>query len=198
MPRRFVLLDRDGTLNVERSYLADADQLELLPGVVDGLQRLQTLGLGLVVVTNQSGIGRGLITMTQLAEIHRRLHRLLAAEGIVLDGIYLCPHAPGMRCFCRKPAPGLALQAARDFSFSPGESFVIGDKPCDIQLGQQVGATTLLVRTGYGAATAGNWPGGSADEGSAPPDHVVENLRDAAEVIARHLLVVPAAVRPAA
>ncbi|MCY2963569.1 MAG: HAD family hydrolase [Planctomycetota bacterium] len=187
MGRRFVLLDRDGTLNVERNYLADADQLELLPGVVAGLTRLQELGCGLVVITNQSGVGRGLIAPTQLAGIHRRLHRMLSAVGIVLDGIYVCPHHPETPCHCRKPLTGMATQAARDFGFSLNQSFLIGDKPSDIELGRRVGATTLLVRTGYGAESERDWQRDSGTEAYGAPDCVVDDLLAAAEAIAVRL-----------
>jgi D-glycero-D-manno-heptose 1,7-bisphosphate phosphatase len=150
-PRRFVLLDRDGTITVERNYLSDPDEVELLPQVGAGLRRLAQNGLGLIVVTNQSGIARGYFNEQRLGEIHRRMNQLLAAEGVRLDAIYFCPHSPEENCGCRKPKPGMVEQAAREFGFDPRQTFVIGDKPCDIDLGHAVGATTLLVRTGYGA-----------------------------------------------
>src|SRR5262245_39345312 len=150
-PRRFVLLDRDGTINAERHYLSDPGQLELLPGVAAGLAEMQRLGLGLVVVTNQSGIARGYFSDARLAEIHNRMGALLHSAGVHLDGIYVCPHGPDDGCEGRKPLPGLVTHAAGELGFDPAQAFVIGDKPCDIELGREVGATTLLVRTGYGA-----------------------------------------------
>ncbi len=105
------LLDRDGTIIAERSYLSDPDQVELLPGTVEGLRRLQRMGCGLVVITNQSGIGRGYFTETQLARIHERMKALLAREQVRLDGIYICPHRPEEHCSCRKPEPGLVFAA---------------------------------------------------------------------------------------
>ncbi|HTI52368.1 MAG TPA: HAD family hydrolase [Planctomycetaceae bacterium] len=181
--RRFVLLDRDGTINVERHYLSHPQQLSLLPGAAAGLRTLRELGLGLVVVTNQSGIARGFFDEARLAAIHDRLHELLGGAGVELDGIYFCPHGPDDRCPCRKPREGMALAAARELGFRLEESFMIGDKACDIELGRRIGATTLLVRTGYGAEvelTANTAP-------AAAPDHVVTNLKSAATVIRRIL-----------
>ncbi len=177
--RRFVVLDRDGTINVEREYLSAPEQLELLPGVVHGLRHLRKLGLGLVVITNQSGIGRGYFDWARLDLIHQRLCALLAAEGIQLDGIYVCPHHPSDGCTCRKPQPELLYKAAQEHHFKPGEAFVIGDKIIDIEMGQQVGATTLLVRTGYGAQIA--------EQMAVTWDYVVDDLANAAVVIERLL-----------
>lgn len=173
--RRFVLLDRDGTIIVERRYLSDPEGVELLPGVVSGLRQLSRMGLGLVVITNQSGIGRGFFDETRLALIHQRLYELLAAEQVWLDGIYSCPHIPEDKCSCRKPQTSLLTQAAIHLDFDPQTTFVIGDKPCDVELGQRVGATTFLVRTGYGAQVAA--------EALVTPDYIVDDVREAARVI---------------
>jgi D-glycero-D-manno-heptose 1,7-bisphosphate phosphatase len=173
--RRFVILDRDGTLIVERHYLSDPKQVMLLPGAAEGLRQLRRLGLGLVVVTNQSAIARGLIDAARLNAIHRRVRRLLRSAGIILDGLYWCPHHPDDGCHCRKPGVGLVQQAARELGFDPRRSFVVGDKPCDIDLGQRLGATTLLVRTGYGAQVA--------SEQAVMVDFIVDDLQEAARVI---------------
>jgi len=177
--KRFVVLDRDGTINVEREYLSDPGQLELLPGVASGLRHLRKLGLGLVVITNQSGISRGFFDWACLDLIHQRLCGLLAAEGIQLDGIYVCPHQSSDGCTCRKPQPELLEKSAREHHFKPCEAFVIGDKIIDIELGQQVSATTLLVRTGYGAQVA--------EQMAATWDYAVDDLASAAVVIERLL-----------
>ncbi|HEY7491841.1 MAG TPA: HAD family hydrolase, partial [Candidatus Tectomicrobia bacterium] len=150
-PRRCAIVDRDGTIIVERHYLSDPRGVALLPGAASGLRQLSRMGLGLVVITNQSAIGRGFFDQRQLDCIHQRLCALLAAEGVFLDGIYFCPHTPAEQCMCRKPRPALLKLAAQELGFDPQASFVIGDKACDIELGQAVHATTLLVRTGYGA-----------------------------------------------
>ena len=177
-PPRFVALDRDGTVIVERfRHLAEPDEVELLPGAIEGLKELNVLGLGLVVITNQSAVGRGNLDQDRLEAVHQRLRSLLASGGIQLSGIFVCPHTPDDGCFCRKPRPGLLESAARQFGVSPASSFVIGDKASDIECGRRVGATTVLVRTGYGAQVA--------KEGTATPDYTVNSLVEAAEVIQR-------------
>jgi histidinol-phosphate phosphatase family protein len=177
--RRFAVLDRDGTIIRERCYLSKPDELELLPGAVPGLQKLSGLELGLVILTNQSGVGRKYFDENQLALIHDRLSEMLRANDIQIDGIYYCPHVPEDGCDCRKPKAGLLKLAANDLDFEPHASFVVGDKPCDIDLGKAVGATTFLVRTGYGATYAADL--------SVAADHVVDDLADAANVIERLL-----------
>jgi len=174
--RRFVLLDRDGTVIVERNYLADTALVELLPGAAEGLRNLAAVGFGLVIVTNQSGIGRGYFDWPTLESVHARMQSLLGAEGVRLDGIYVCPHTPDDSCECRKPKRGLVDQAVARLGFDPAESVVVGDKACDIALGSRIGACTVLLRTGYGAETEAS--------GAATPDYVVDGLADAARVIA--------------
>ncbi len=163
----------------ERGHLTAAEQVELLPNALAGLRRLRALNLGLVVVTNQSVIGRGLLDADGLARIHGRLAELLAHGGVRLDGIFICPHPPEAGCECRKPRTALVRRAAAELGFDPAASFVIGDKDCDIDLGRAVGATTLLVRTGYGARHLA--------EGLAKPQLVAEDLMEAAMLI-EHLV----------
>jgi D-glycero-D-manno-heptose 1,7-bisphosphate phosphatase len=173
--RRFVLFDRDGTLIHEKHYLSDTEQVELIDGVANGLRLLRDMGLGLIAVTNQSGIGRGFFDHAQLTRVHDRMVDILRSEDVHLDGIYFCPHLPEEKCSCRKPAPGLIERAAQDFKFDPRECFIVGDKACDIELGQAVHATTFLVRTGYGADVE------RAEE--ANPDYVVDNAGDVVAII---------------
>lgn len=175
--RQFVVLDRDGTIIIERHYLSNPLEIEFLPGAVDGLRQLRALGLGLVVVTNQSAVGQGFFDEAQLDLIHRRLGLLLQAEGIELEGIYFCPHRSDAGCPCRKPKPGLIERAARELDFDLATSFVIGDKPADIEMGRQVGATTFLVRTGYGAEFV--------DDPGARPHYIADDLSAVAELIRR-------------
>ena len=152
MNRRFVLLDRDGTIIVDKHYLHDPDGVELLPMAAEGLRRLQGLGLGLAVLTNQSGIGRGYYDEASVHACNARMVELLAAEGVTLDGVYFCPHEPGAGCDCRKPMPGLMRRAAEELGFDPARAFMVGDKDADMGVGKATGATTILVRTGKGAA----------------------------------------------
>jgi D-glycero-D-manno-heptose 1,7-bisphosphate phosphatase len=175
--RKFVALDRDGTIIIERQYLSAPEQVELLPGAGAGLRAMREAGLGLVVVTNQSAVGRGYFDLARLEAIHDRLRELLAAEGVELAGIYLCPHTPEEGCRCRKPLPTLLEQAARELGFDCRECFVIGDKPSDIEMGRAAGATTLLVRTGYGAE--------HETAGTVAPDHVADDLLQAAAIVER-------------
>jgi D-glycero-D-manno-heptose 1,7-bisphosphate phosphatase len=174
MAKRFVLLDRDGTIIVEKHYLASPDQVALLPNAAAGLRTFSSLGFGLVIVTNQSGIGRGYFTTADADRVHLRLKELLAVESVALDGIYLCPHAPEVGCACRKPEPGLVRRAAADLGFDPSEAIVIGDKPCDIELGKRLHAQTVLVRSGYGVHYPTN---------AVKPDLIANDLLAAAELI---------------
>jgi len=174
-PRRFVMLDRDGTIIVERHHLSDPDGVELIPGAGDALRRLSDLGLGLVVISNQSAVGRGLLDLDGLAEIHRRMEGQLASHGVRLDGIYWCPHHPDDGCPCRKPRTGMVERASSELGFDPADGFLIGDMPADIDLGRAVGATTILVRTGHGTETLAR--------GDAAPDHVTHDLEEAAALI---------------
>ena len=177
MRRRFVMLDRDGTLIYERHYLSDPERVELLPGVAEALSAFRELGLGLVVVTNQSGIGRGFFDAARLDEIHARMNALLAARGVALDGIYVCPHLPADACPCRKPATALVTQAAADLGFDPADGFMIGDTAIDMQLGKRVGAATILVLTGYGERERG--------AAASAADHVASDLLAAVPIVTR-------------
>ncbi len=180
MPKTgYVLLDRDGTINVERHYLSDPDELELLPNAAEGIRRMQSLGLGIAVVTNQSGVGRGYFDEERLAEIHARLIELLAAEGVAVDAIYACCDHPDHAGRRRKPNPGMIEDAVADFGFDPALAFVAGDKACDVDLGKGVGATSFLVRTGYGRETEA--------KRLCEPHHVVDDLVGMAEVVEREL-----------
>jgi D-glycero-D-manno-heptose 1,7-bisphosphate phosphatase len=177
MTGRFVLLDRDGTINVEREYLSDPAGVVLLPNAAAGLRRLRALGFGLIVISNQSGVARGYFKAADVDAVNARLAALLRAEDVVLDGIYICPHAPDAGCACRKPAPGLVLEAARQHGFDPRLAIMIGDKALDIETGRRVGARTVLVRTGYGRAVEA--------QGEPRPDYVADDLLDAASAISR-------------
>jgi D-glycero-D-manno-heptose 1,7-bisphosphate phosphatase len=149
-----VFLDRDGTLIVEKHYLSDPAQVVLETGVVEGLTILREHGHPLVVVSNQSGIGRGKFSAADAGRVNERVAALLREQGIEILAWYLCPHAPDVVCECRKPAPGMALAAARDWNLNLGGSYVVGDKQADLLLADAIGATGILVTTGHGHEAA--------------------------------------------
>ena len=148
--RPAAFLDRDGTVMVEREYLADPAGVELVPGAADALRRLRQAGYALVLVTNQSGIGRGLYTHADFTAVQARLEQELAAAGVTLDGVYFCPHAPDTGCACRKPGTALFLQAAAELGLDLGASVFIGDRLRDVEPAAGLGGRGILVRTGYG------------------------------------------------
>jgi D-glycero-D-manno-heptose 1,7-bisphosphate phosphatase len=174
-----IFLDRDGTIIEEKNYLSDPDQVVLLDGAVAGLRALSRHALPLVVISNQSGIGRGYFSLDQAEAVRVRLEVLLAREGIEMAGWFMCPHAPEALCSCRKPLPGMIEAAAQQLHLAPADSFVIGDKRCDIDLAQAVGAKGILVTTGHGA--------GDADYAQAIDVPVCRDLVEASATVA-HML----------
>ena len=154
--RPAVFLDRDGTILVEKEYLADADHAELIPGAADGLRRLQDAGFALVVISNQSGIARGLYGEAEYRAVDARMKDLLGAHGIEIAASYHCPHHPDFTgvCDCRKPAPGMFHQAIRELGLDAGRSWLVGDRLRDLEPADALGARAVLVRTGYGADEA--------------------------------------------
>lgn len=174
-----VFVDRDGTINREVHHLSDPDQLELLPDAAEGLRELHRAGCTLVVVSNQSPIGRGMFTEARLLEINSRLTEMLKAQGVTIDGWYWCPHAPWEGCDCRKPAPGMFLRARDEMGVILEKSWVVGDRLTDLRAGRQVGARAILVATGYGQSEH------ALPESAACVDYFVPTLREAADVILR-------------
>ena len=142
-----VFLDRDGTLNYDPGYLRVAAELKLLAGVGPSLARLKRAGARLVVVTNQSGVGRGIITLKDLEAIHARLQGLLEQEDAALDAIYFCPHHPDNGCRCRKPNVGMVERAVSELQLDLRRAYLIGDHARDIQLATRVGAKAILIAT---------------------------------------------------
>lgn len=147
-----MFLDRDGTLTEPRHYPSHPDELVLQPDIGLPLRALQHAGFALVVVTNQSGLARGLLDTAALDAMHHRLRALLDRHGVRLDGIYACPHHPDgtvpryrMVCSCRKPAPGMLHQAAHDLDLDLPASWMVGDSSCDIGAGHRAGTCTALV-----------------------------------------------------
>lgn len=156
--QRAVFLDRDGTINVDHGYVFRAEEFEFIPGAPEAIRRLRDAGYLVIVVTNQAGVARGLYDEEDVHELHRHLDRELARYGTAIDAYYYCPHHPEKgrgsylrECACRKPLPGMMLQAAADFSLDLGLSFLVGDKRSDIDAGTAAGCRPILVETGYGA-----------------------------------------------
>ena len=182
-PRRLLFLDRDGTIIVDKGFPRDPDEVELIPGSAAAIRGLRALGLKAVVISNQSGIGRGFLTHEDVARVNARLGELLEAEGAALDGLYYCPHAPGDGCACRKPQRTLLDRAATAFGADLSLSFFVGDKKDDVDAGRNVGATTFLVRTGYGEK--------QVFSDGAGPDYAVADLAEAAATIEKLLTAQP-------
>lgn len=150
MKRRAVFLDRDGVLIHDAHYLTDPKRLKMIPGAARAVRRLRAAGFKAIVVSNQSGVGRGLLSLTRLHAIHRRLRRKLKAGGARLDALYFCPHVPEAHCACRKPKTLLIRRAARRFKLDLKVSWLVGDTTTDMRAAENAGMPGLLVRTGKG------------------------------------------------
>lgn len=147
-----IFLDRDGVICENRpDHVKSWNEFEFLPGVKKSLVSLSRLGLPIIVVTNQAAVGRGLVTAQTVEEIHQRMEAEIVASGGRIDRIIYCPHRPEDGCDCRKPKPGMLLQAAQEMGIDLTESYLIGDAATDIQAGYQVGCRNFLVLTGRGA-----------------------------------------------
>jgi D-glycero-D-manno-heptose 1,7-bisphosphate phosphatase len=144
---RAVFFDRDGTLMEDAHYCGDPALVRVYPGVREALQELREAGWGVFVVSNQSGIGRGLITQAQYQAVQEEFLR----QAGPIDGTYYCPDAPGVPSNCRKPEPGMVLAAAAAHAIDLGASWFVGDKAVDVECGRRAGTRTIQVLTGYGA-----------------------------------------------
>lgn len=175
-------MDRDGTICVLREYLRDPDGMELLEGAAEAISLFNRLGLMTIVVSNQSGIGRGYFTEEVLDAVHERMGRLLEEGDARLDVIYYCVHHPDEKCDCRKPRPGLLHRAEEEFGVDLSRSYMIGDRIADVQTGKVVGAKGILVLTGYGTGELA-----LREKWEVMPDHIVDNLLGAAEWIEKDI-----------
>ena len=148
MPKRndfAAFVDRDGTVCFDKHYLADPSGLELIPTAIDGIRRLNEAEIPVILVTNQSGIGRGYFTEKTLSDIHAKLEGMLLKGSAKVDDIFYCPHLPNSGCSCRKPQPGMLIQAKMRHGFDLTRSFVIGDRMMDVEMAHKVGANGILV-----------------------------------------------------
>ena len=187
MSHRAVFLDRDGTMIEDVGYLDRLERLKLFPYTIDAVRLLNRGGYKVVVVTTQNGIAQGVLTEAFLHEAHAHLSQLCEAAGGKIEGYYYCPHSTHAAveeyrtdCECRKPKPGMILAAARDHSLDVSQSFVIGDRWRDIEMGLAAGTKALLVETGYGRTQMARRPSGI------PPVPVAGTLIEAASWVLRN------------
>ena len=165
-----IFVDRDGTIMEDRDYCSDPKDVKIFPGVPEALRRLKSNGFKLIIITNQSGIGRGLFTVEQYRAVEAEVLRQLGA--VLIDATYFCPDVPGQNSSCRKPAPGMILQAQREHGIDLSRSFFIGDKEIDVECGRNAGVRTIRVQTGFQHDTIGS-----------KADWVAKDLPAAAEII---------------
>lgn len=182
---RAVFVDRDGTLNEDIGYVSTPDELVLYPWAAEAVRLINESGLLTVVITNQSGIARGMYSEETLDAIHSQMIEELASEGARVDAVYYCPHHPEVgdaryriACECRKPGTGMLEKAARELDIDLAKSFVIGDKASDIKLAEKAGARGALVLTGYGRETYEH-----PDRWACAPEIVTETLLEAVKRI---------------
>ncbi len=175
MKKFAVFLDRDGTICEEVNYLSRPEDLRLFPFAADAVKLLHQKGFLVILITNQSGIGRGYFSADMLNIIHEKMERELAENEAKLDAIYFCPHVSEDFCLCRKPKAGMIEQAAEDFEIDLEKSWMIGDKIADVKAGFNAKTKTCLVLTGYGAKESENL--------EIEPDFIAENLLEAIEFI---------------
>ncbi len=169
---RAVFLDRDGVLMEDANYVGNVERVVVIAGAGEALRRLQTAGYRLLVVTNQSGVGRGYFSREAVEQIHAHLNAEFGQAGVRVDRYYVCPHHPEDNCDCRKPKPKSLHDAAREFGLDLTQCFMVGDRPSDIQAGINAGTRTVLVLTGVGRETRAN--------AEARPDHVAADISAAA------------------
>jgi D-glycero-D-manno-heptose 1,7-bisphosphate phosphatase len=185
MHNRAVFLDRDGTINKEVHHLSHVDQFRLLPNTGEAIRWMNAAGFKVVIITNQSVIARGIISEEALVEVHEVMIEKLLAQGARVDAVYYCPHHPTagdgplvISCNCRKPQPGMLLQAAAELNIALEHSFMVGDAVSDLASGHAAGCRTALVRTGHGAKAEKQLIGHSIQ-----PDFVAPDLLEAARWI---------------
>ena len=183
-PGTAVFVDRDGTLNYDNGYVLSPEQLVLFSGVPEAIARLNRLGTMVILVTNQSAIGRGMMTMEDLENIHARLAALIRPYGASIDAIFSCPHRPQDGCGCRKPNTGLIDQAVDRFSLDLSHCYLIGDKPSDLEVAQKVSVPGVLVMTSSYSPKALQ----ARDEGQVAIEYVAETFSQAVAWIEDDLL----------
>ena len=157
-----VFIDRDGTIMEDTDYCSNPRDVRIFPGVVEALQQLRSREFKLIIITNQSGIGRGLFTLEQYRAVESEVLRQLG-DGLI-DATYYCPDAPGQHSICRKPAPGMVVKATRDHQIDLSRSFLIGDKEIDVECAHNAGLRAIRVRTGFQRDATGTMADWIADD----------------------------------
>ena len=177
--KKAVFLDRDGVIIEQVAYLSKPEQVALVPGAVEALRLIHRRGDLAVVISNQSGVGRGYFTAADVDAVHDRIQELLAQSGEKVDEFRYCPHAPDEACSCRKPSPEMILKAAERFGIDVRASLMLGDRMSDLECGVNAGcAKSVLVRTGYGAEQEPK----AREAGFAVADDMLAAVRDFYEV----------------
>ncbi len=181
-----VFLDRDGTVNAEVHFLSSPDKLQLIPRTIPAIRELNDLGVKVFIITNQSGVARGIFPESEVSVVHVALREMLKKENALVDDFFYCPHLPGVvdarynkDCECRKPRPGMIFRAGRALGVDFSKSFVVGDKISDVALGPATGMKAALVRTGFGERDLGKIRDGEV----AAPDFVAGGIGDAVDWI---------------
>ena len=180
-----VFLDRDGTVNAEVHYLSSPDKLQLIPRTSSAIRELNDLGVKVFIITNQSGVARGMFPESAVAVVHQALREMLKKENAVIDGFYYCPHFLGAAdarynkdCECRKPKPGMLHQAEKEHGIDLHRSYVIGDRCVDVAAGKAAGTGTVMVSTGYGAK----------EISECHPDFFAADLYDGVQYVKKNIL----------
>lgn len=180
--RKAVFLDRDGVINrkaPEGDYIKSWDEFEFLPGVKEAIKKLNERGFLVIIVSNQRGIAKGVMTENDLKEIHSRMKSELKSVGAKVDDIYYCPHDVGDNCNCRKPKPGLLLKAAKEWDIELSRSWMIGDQAPDIEAGKRAGCKTILIKDDL---TTSN----DADLNKIKADLITTSLAEAVDKLLNH------------
>jgi D-glycero-D-manno-heptose 1,7-bisphosphate phosphatase len=180
-----VFLDRDGTIIEDTGYISAPEEVKFIPGAIEAVKKLNQAGYKVIIISNQSGVARGILNEAMLQSIDKTMHRKILNGGAHIDGSYYCPHHPEhgvypyrQYCECRKPHPGLIKKATREHEIDLSKSFMVGDKATDIETGKRAGVKTLFVLSGRGAE--------ETKELKEKPDHLADNLPEAAEWILKH------------
>lgn len=170
MSSKYIFLDRDGTIIKDKHHMHKITDMEFLPKAIEGLKNLQRLGFQFIIISNQSGVTRGLFSKKEAEYFHKEVLRRLKKKDITIKDSFFCFHRQEDDCICRKPKPGLVLEASKKFEINLSESIFIGDKDSEMQLGKNCKGTTFLIRNGQYETTVS-------------PDYTVRNLMEVCQIL---------------